>query len=389
MSLKRIVVLGPSFGRRIQAFREAANRRGIKDVHILGYARFARDPSSLDALLEPGTWLRFESPDEDPSAFRALYNAGASAADSLGYPVLNDQAMEMACKAAAVGSPAQLAFGLQELTGHAATLARVRGACMSADPAEIALCYDKRACSAHLSEHGIAVPSVLDQPTGFDAVMNTLCSVPGRRIFLKFNHGAGAAGTIALAQGPRGQLAAYTALILEQGMLFATKRVRRRSDHDQIRDLVDALVPLDLHTERWLPKAGVGGKSGDPRFVATRSGPPFPVLRLSNTPMTNLHLDAERAPAERLLARMQPTAVEAVYATSAKAMQAFPGAAMLGLDIAVHADLARHSVLEVNAFGDHVRNVLIRGDTPQDRQIHDVQQRMAHAHWRTKLSGQP
>ena len=324
--------------------------------------------------------MRFESPDEDPAAFRALYDAGRDIAEEHGYPVLTSACLSEACGGSAIGSPAQLAFGLEALLLQAAALAKERGAFLSADPAEIALCYDKHDCNSHLMNHGIAVPRALTPPARLDDLLDEICATAGRRAFLKINHGAGAAGTIALALGPSGRLAAYTALIRDRGALHATKRVRRISDRAEIRDLVEALIPLGLHAERWVPKAGVDGKSVDLRLVATRSGAPFPVLRMSDTPMTNLHLDAVRAPAARLFDRMPPAAVEAIFATAANVMRLFPGTAMLGLDIAVHTDLTRHSVLEANAFGDHVRNVTIDGETPQDRQIREIEQRMQHAH---------
>lgn len=380
MSSPGVVILGPGVGRRILQFLEAARRAGIRNVPVVGYADFARNPERLVKLLGPGAWLRFESPDEDASAFRALYEAGKVKAETLGYPVLSDRDLDAACAGSAIGSPAQLAFGLQELTGRAARIARDRGALVSADPDEIALCYDKRGCNAHLGRNRIPTPESLDLPEHFDALLAGLEGLPGRRAFVKLNHGAGAAGTLAIAAGPRGQIVAYTAKVRTDAAVYTTKRVRRCTDIAEIRDLFQAILPLGLHVERWLPKAGIDGRTVDLRLVSTRSGKPFAVLRMSRSPITNLHLDAERAPAERLFSQMQPSAVQSLLQTANRTMCCFPGTAMLGLDIAVHTDLNRHSVLEVNAFGDHVRNVWIDGETPQDRQIRDMQTRMAHAH---------
>ena len=42
---------------------------------------------------------------------------------------------------------------------------------------------------------------------------------------------------------------------------------------------------------------------------------------------------------------------------------------MVGVDAAILVGDRRHAVLEVNAFGDHVKGVTYRGFTPQEWQI--------------------
>ena len=378
MSLRRIVILGPRTGRRADALVAAAARRNVP-VTAIGYDAFAGDPVCLAEQLKHGTVLRFESPDENPAAFRALYLAGAGRAEREGCPVLSEAELAAACGGDGIGSPTQLAYGIEALTTRAAGIARDQGATLSSDPHSIALSYDKTACNRHLAAAGIPVPPPLPATEDFDAFMDQLASVPGRRAFVKLRHGAGAAGTLAIARGPGGQLAAYTALRLDGDRVRAGASVERLTDHRQIARIAAALWPLGIHAEQWIAKAGVDGRTADLRMVCTRSGAPFGVLRLSRSPITNLHLQADRAPAERLFDLMAPEAVEAVQHTCARVMHQIPGAGMLGIDVAVHADLARHSVLEVNAFGDHIRSVRIDGETPQDRQLRELSEEMADA----------
>jgi hypothetical protein len=42
---------------------------------------------------------------------------------------------------------------------------------------------------------------------------------------------------------------------------------------------------------------------------------------------------------------------------------------MLGIDIAILRGDRRHTVLEVNAFGDHIKDVSYQGYSPQEWQI--------------------
>jgi len=294
VSLRKIVVLGPSQGRRLAALHDAAERQGGLAVEAVGYAEFVADPAQLAQSLGPGVWLRFDSPDEDPAAFRALYTAGAQQAEEQGYRVLSGADLTAACGGSAIGSPAQLALGMEGVLRKAAKIGAEAGAVLSADPGEVALCYDKRACAAHLTGHGLATPMPVEPPVDFDDLIETLRQTKGRRVFLKLRHGSGAAGTMALALGPNDQIAGYTALTEHGGQLHATKRVRRISNRSEVKAMVQALIPLGLHLEVWVPKAMVEGKTVDLRLVTTRTAQPFAVLRMADTPITNLHLDAAR-----------------------------------------------------------------------------------------------
>ena len=378
MSLRRIVILGPRSGRRVDALVAAAARRDVPVVAI-GYDALAADPGCLAAHLGRGTLLRFESPDENPAAFRALYLAGAVRAEREGCTILGGAELAAACGGDGIGSPTQLAYGIEALTTYAAKIAREQGATLSAEPQAIALSYDKTACNRHLAAAVIPVPTPLPTVADFAAFMDQLSEVPGRRAFVKLRHGAGAAGTLAVVRGPGGALVAYTALRLDGDRLRAGATVERLTDHRHIARIAAALWPLGIHAEQWIAKAGVDGRSADLRLVCTRSGAPFGVLRMSRSPITNLHLQADRAPADRLFGLMAPDAVEAVHDSCARVMRQIPGAGMLGIDVAVHADLTRHSVLEVNAFGDHIRSVRINGETPQDRQLRELSEEMADA----------
>jgi glutathione synthase/RimK-type ligase-like ATP-grasp enzyme len=99
------------------------------------------------------------------------------------------------------------------------------------------------------------------------------------------------------------------------------------------------------------------------------------VLRKSRHPITNLHLGGARADAEALLGQMPAKAVAALDATCRAVAGAFPGALQVGLDVAVASGLARHYVLEVNAFGDLLKGVT----TKEGLDAYDVQLRAMEA----------
>lgn len=355
MTPRRIIVLGSGPGRRFDAFATAAHRAGVTAVIPMAYGQ--------QPLLRQGDWLRFESPDENPDAMRAAYAAGEARARAKGFPAFDP----------ALGSSAQLAFGLYAMQSQALR----PGIHTTATPEEIALCYDKTACATHLRAQGIPVPQVFAPPTSFEALVELLRAE--KRLFVKQRYGAGAAGTMALMAGPKGQIMAHTTMRIDDGRVHFAKRVKKVSDPASLRAMFALLQPMGLHVERWVPKAGVMGRTSDLRIVATQNAPPFAVLRLSRSPITNLHLDAERASAEALFAIMPPAQLDALWETVRKVQAAFPNSLTIAPDIAISADLRKHVVLEVNAFGDHIRRMTIDGMTPQDWQVRQMLQRTPDA----------
>ncbi len=340
--------MGSGTGRRFDAFREAANRAGLCDLIPLAYGE------TVD--LRPGDWLRFESPDENVAAMGAVLNAGRAEAERRGYPTTNSALM----------APAQLAFGLRALQQDAVQ----PGVHLTASPEDIALCYDKTTCAAHLSARGVPVPQVFSPPESFDGLLTLLRQE--KRLFVKQRFGAGAAGTMALMSGPRGQVIAHTTLMPDKSGPRFVKRVQKLNTTEDVQCIFDFLRPMGLHVERWIPKAGIAGRTCDLRIVATRNAPPFAILRLSRGPITNLHLDAERAASDALFALMAPENVDALWQTVRNVQAAFPDSLTVSPDIAVTADLRNHVVFEVNAFGDHIRRMTIGGRTPQDWQVQQM-----------------
>ncbi len=345
MTTTRVVVLGSGPGRRFDAFKAAAIRAGLNNVIPMTYGQKPE--------MRPGDWLRFESPDESDAAMCAALEAGKAEALRKGYSV----------QSSPHAASAQLAFGLRALQQAALK----PGIQLTTTPDEVTLCYDKTACAAHLKARGVPVPQVFAPPTSFAALLSLLRKE--KRLFVKQRFGAGAAGTMALMAGPKGQMIAYATLMPTGSGPRFVKRVQKISNIDNIRAIFDFLHPLGIHVERWVPKAGVRGRTCDLRIVAIRGAPPFAILRCSRSPITNLHLEAERAVADALFAMMTPEHIDALWRTVRKVQAAFPDSLTVAPDIAITADLRSHFVLEVNAFGDHIRRMTIDGRTPQDWQI--------------------
>ena len=366
---RSLVHAGPASGRRLDYLIGAARRLGLPTPGIVTYRAIADG----DIELPPDAWVRIESPDDERAALTACYEAGAATfRETGGQAVVGAGLDSLLERPGWIGNPAQLALGIHALAMRLQGAAGRSGAELSANPQGIALAYDKTACSGALAAAGLPVPRLLPEPADFASLVASMRDEALRRVYVKPRHGAGGGGTVALALGPRGELAAYTATILaDDQTVRCTKRMRRLRDHRAIAALIDAMAPLRLHAEAWVPKAAVNGKISDLRLVKIRDRRPCAVLRKGSHTITNLHLDAERSGPESLKRMMGP-AWESLEATVDRAFALFPGTQMIGFDVAVTPDLRRHFILEANVFGDHIRNMTFGGLTLQQMQIMDA-----------------
>jgi hypothetical protein len=99
------------------------------------------------------------------------------------------------------------------------------------------------------------------------------------------------------------------------------------------------------------------------------------VLRMSRSPITNLHLLNQRSGVASLQEKMSDEAWQSLQATCLKVAGLFPGCTYFALDMVVDSSLKNHVVLEVNAFGDFVKDVWHRGLSPYDCEIQAMMRR--------------
>jgi hypothetical protein len=97
------------------------------------------------------------------------------------------------------------------------------------------------------------------------------------------------------------------------------------------------------------------------------------IARLSSSPMTNLHLLNERRPREALIAQLGEARFDAVMTVCERAMACFPNSVYAGIDVLLDSGKKAPFVLEMNAFGDLLKDSFYEGLSPYALEI----QRMA------------
>ncbi|WP_433256261.1 STM4014 family protein [Streptosporangium sp. CA-135522] len=324
-----LTVVGTPGERRVTMFAAACVRYGLREPRVVPWISVL---TGEDIRLEPGTFVRIESPGEDAGADALLRGPG---------------------------EPSRVGGGAAWHAAFTAGTARIReavertpGAVLLADVGEIAVMFDKRLCHARLSAAGIPVPPALPGPIGGYAELRARMDRAGwARVFVKPAHGSSASGVIALhASGAR--VKAVTSADLASDGLHNSLRVRSYENEADVATIVDLLAGDGLHVERWFPKASLDGRTIDLRVVVVDGTPTHAVVRAGRAPMTNLHLGGKRGDLTAVRARLGAQGWERVLRTSSRAAACFPGSVAVGIDLMIGVNWRSFAVAEVNAFGD-------------------------------------
>jgi len=362
----RLTVVGNPGNRRVTLFLAAVRAAGLPEPWTIPWHDVA---SGAPIRVGPGSLVRIDSPGEDAEVDRLLRGAPTAA------------------------EPGEIVGLAAWYRGLAAAVRRVEsaahavGARLLSRPDDILTMFDKRACHVRLAAAGVPVPPALPPPPTYADLRATMRDVGWPSVFVKPAHGSSASGVVALATAA-GRVRATTSVeLVRPGRLFNSLRVREYRREDDIASIVDALAPHGLHVERWLPKAGLGGRVVDLRVVVIAGRPTHVVVRGSHAPMTNLHLGGERGD----LAALRRAAGEASYgaalATCARVAACFPGCLHVGVDLMFSADWRRHRVAEVNTFGDLLPG--LRDDNGRDTYGAEVDALLADRFQPTTLAGAP
>jgi hypothetical protein len=163
-----------------------------------------------------------------------------------------------------------------------------------------------------------------------------------------------------------------TSVELHGEALYNSLKIRTYTDSSAQSSIVDSLAADGLFAEQWIPKASKGG-AFDFRVFVVAGRPEHTVMRVSQSPLTNLHLGNQRGDLEAFRAS-QPQAFEAVQDAAVLAASGF-SALSCGVDVALEAAMKRAYVLETNAFGDLLPNVYIDGKDTYTRSLEEALKR--------------
>lgn len=377
----RGLFIGTGGDSRARLFGDALSRAGLPPAQSISYPEWLNlAEADRRQAMRQVDYIRIESPGRDEQALRAIRALADESTPHVVRPTRDRSGtalLEPPLPKGCIDRPDQLAVGFRRaMRLISEDAASQHGAVFLNHPDEIALACDKPRTLAHLAARGVCIPPPIAELSGsgagYDAVRNAMAICGRSRVFIKLRGGSSGSGVVAYQHTSTRELAVSTVALEEHPagtLLRNTRRIRRYHIARDIRQLLDTLCPLGVYVEAWVPKAGVHNRTSDLRVVTIAGKPRHTVLRLSPHPVTNLHLLNQRCDPDVLRQRMRPADWDAVIDTCEKVAASFPRMMYLGIDLAVHADLRKHTVFEVNAFGDLLHGVQEQGENTYESEV--------------------
>ena len=168
---------------------------------------------------------------------------------------------------------------------------------------------------------------------------------------MKLNTGSSATGIVVLHPNSGERPAFGITTLAQHAGAFYNSRLVRRVERDEMYSAIQFILNEGAIIQRGIPMAQVDGQNFDVRVVCVYGKPAATIFRVSQHPMTNLHLGGRRGDYERCRAAIPTREWLDALDHCADAASCF-NSAIAGVDLLFERGFRRHYILEVNAFGD-------------------------------------
>ena len=355
------LLIGVPGSRRTQLFQDALSRAGRPAARVVSFIDLLREKLSIAGLVSAETVVRVDSPGKDFETERALLHAGSEAASGEHFAgITPEEVDQLEFERGKILYPRQWYLGLCKALQIVES--QLPDCFVMNSFEDIAVMFDKPRCQAVLKNHGIPIARGLGEIESFADLRGRMMETGCARVFIKLAHGSSASGVIAYESNGVRHRATTTVEVKKDGNklhLYNSRQIRLYEDVGEIEELVNELCRHRVYVERWLPKAGIDGNTFDLRVVVIAGRAMHSVVRLGRHPMTNLNLLGGRGNLERVVQRIGSAGWAAIQRTCEQVMAScFPKSLYAGIDLRISPDYRHHHVLEVNAFGDLLPDVL-------------------------------
>lgn len=381
---EHLFVIGIPGTKRLMHLDAAVSREPRVRVHHWSWLDVIRRGVNWAELRQHSRcWLRLESPGKDWAVEQALLQRGAEGSlEPCFESWTTEEVGSMTAQPGLIVAQAQWWMGwrkvLQEIRDALATQAP--HVICSSPPEEVAILFHKHSCQMRLEAAEVPCPVASGIITGGFAEIREMMEGRERgwkRLFLKPCHGSSASGVVALEGSSRHGLQARSTVEMKTTStgrveLFNSRRVNLYTDPAEVALLCDQVTRHRAYAQQWVPKAGWQGLRMDLRVVVIAGRARHVIPRLSEAPMTNLQLGGRRGDAAALRAHMGEEAWQRLIATAEGAASAFPASLHISLDIAPTSGFRRFLVLEANAFGDFLPDLLWEGRETYDWELEEM-----------------
>jgi glutathione synthase/RimK-type ligase-like ATP-grasp enzyme len=358
---------------RVELVQSALAQFGLPPALLVPYEELLAGRCYLDELTDPDTWVRFEAPERNFEVVRSLIAAGAeSMTEGAHQKISATEALQLSDDLGRIYYPRQWFLGWEKCLKE--WNAQIQRRCLN-HPEDIILMFDKPRCQNLLAQNGIPVPSSLNEEyplENAEQLRDRMDRKNCERVFVKLAHGSSASGVVAFERRGNTERAITTVeRVVEQGELrfYNSRKIRQYRKPQEIDDILNFLIREGVQIETWMPKARLEGREFDLRIVVIGGKACQSVVRVGNSPMTNLHLGNDRRPIEDLPKQLTEDNWAQMMQTCERAAACFPRSFYCGIDLLIAPNFREHSILEMNAFGDLLQTITWKGQTTYETEI--------------------
>lgn len=351
--------------RRVELFQQALTRFGLPIAELVPYEKLLAGQCSLAEWDAPALWFRFDAPERNFAVDRALIAAGAGFEDRGPHQRIGEMgAYELPADKGRILYPRQWYLGWRQRLQEWAK--QIQGPALN-HPEDIATMFDKVQCQRILANHNIPIPRSLNHHTSivnYEHLREQMTAQDCQRVFVKLAHGSSASGVVAYERRGAAERAITTVERVEANgevRFYNSRKIRQYSDSNHIADIINFLLAESAQAEAWMPKARLQGREFDARVVVIGGKARQAVLRVGNSPMTNLHLGNDRREISALPKALTLESWHEMLRTCERAAACFPRSFYCGIDLLIAPNLRDHSILELNAFGDLLQGITWQG----------------------------
>lgn len=361
--MPRFVIIGNPENRRVQFFQEALQHSQQETALLIPYLSILNGQCQLQDLLKNGDIVRVESPGENFAVEQKILALGGLENAHL----LQDQRGR-------IYYPGIWFKGFSVLMASIAQQAPQ--VVWMNHPDDIVCMFNKPLCKQLLP--ACCLPS-LPNFSSYDEFFAFAEKQAYSRFFIKLNFSSSASGIVAYEYNKKnGKEQAYSTVEWVQhqtgDQYYNSLKIKKYTSRPAIKNIIDFLLAQGAFVETWVPKAQHQGYSYDLRVVSINGQPRHSIARLSHSPMTNLHLGNQRCLVDELDLPESTWPTIALICQNVK--QVFAQSLYAGLDILLPRNGKLPLLLEVNAFGDLLPNLLHNNENTYQAEINAVLQRL-------------
>ncbi len=361
----RFLAISNQESRRGQLFQQAVENCGLPAAQLIAYTDLLAQQIELGSFDDPDTVFRFDAPERSFEVDRQFIAAGAELEPTGQHQKINaSEALILPTELGRIWYQRQWYLGWQNRLQT--WTANLQGRILN-HPEDIAIMFDKVQCQQVLATAGIPVPPRLlpgQSVENYDHLTTLMDGQNIQRVFVKLAHGSSASGVVAYERREGIERAITTVeRVVGHGELkfYNSRRIRQYRKSTEIADIINFLAAESVQVETWLPKARIEGREFDVRVVVIGRKACHTVIRLGNSPLTNLHLGNDRREITDLPPGLTADNWQKMLMTCEQAAACFPRSFYCGVDLLIAPNLQDHYILEMNAFGDLLQGVTYEG----------------------------